>query len=652
MDGETQALLDGLVDSLGSARLLLLVNYRPEYQHAWGSKTFYSQMRLDALPAESAAELLETLLGGDPGLAPLKQLLVKRGNPFFLEETIRTLGETKALAGERGRYRLTQPVQTIQVPATVQAMLAARIDRLAPEDKRLLQVASVIGKDVPFALLQAIAELPDEALRRGLDHLQAAEFLYETGLYPDLEYSFKHALTHEVTYGGLLQERRRELHGRIVDAIETLHRDRLDEQIERLAHHALRGELREKAVDYLRQAGLKAAARSALQEARAWFEQALGVLEALPESQSTLEQAFEIRLELRPVLNQLGEVRRTLERLREAEALAERLNDDRWRVRVCVFMTNIHSLLGELDEALVTGTRALEIAGRLGDLRLRILTTTYLEQAHYCRGEYERTVELATDNLAALPADWVDEYFGPAALASVWDRFWLVMSLAQLGRFGEAADYEAEAIRLAEPTHHAFTVGIAHFGAGTLHLLKGDWAKARSLIEHWIAVVRTGNVVLHASLRGRRLRLGTGAARRGERGAEPAPGRRAAPRAPGGEGNRCLSRLGLPLAGSRLLCCAAGLTRRGAWATARSNLLRLSSGSPPMLSTCSATSQPIPTGSMPRAARPTTARRWPSPSRAACAPSSPTATSASASSAPSPTGRGNRKLPAVTSVES
>ena len=241
IDSETQALLDGLVDGLGSARLLLLVNYRPEYQHAWGSKTYYGQMRLDALPAESAGELLEALLGEDPGLAPLKQLLVKRGNPFFLEETVRTLVETKALAGERGRYRLTQPVQAIQVPATVQVVLAARIDRLLPEDKRLLQVASVVGKDVPFALLQAIAELPDEALRRGLDHLQAAEFLYETGFYPDLEYSFKHALTHEVTYGGLLQDRRRDLHARIVAAIETLHRDRLGEQIERLAHHAPRG---------------------------------------------------------------------------------------------------------------------------------------------------------------------------------------------------------------------------------------------------------------------------------------------------------------------------------------------------------------------------------------------------------------------------
>jgi class 3 adenylate cyclase/tetratricopeptide (TPR) repeat protein len=495
IDSETQALLDGLVESLGSARLLLLVNYRPEYQHAWGSKTYYGQMRLDALPAESTGELLEALLGDDPGLAPLKQLLVKRGNPFFLEETVRTLVETKALAGERGRYRLTQPVHAIQVPPTVQAMLAARIDRLAPEDKRLLQIASVVGKDVPFALLQAIAELPDEALRRGLDDLQAAEFIYETGLFPDLEYSFKHALTHEVTYGGLLQERRRELHARIVEAIETLHRERLGEHIERLAHHALRGEVREKAAHYLRQAGGKAAARSALADALGWFEQALAVLETLPDSGSRLEQAFDIRLELRPVLLQLGEVRGTLERLREAEALAERLNDDRRRGRVCALLMNIHSLLGDLDDALASGAHALAIARELADLELRILTTSYLEQAHYLRGEYERVAELATANLAALPADRVREYFGGVAPPSVYDRAWLVMSLAQLGRFAEAAEDEAEAIRLAEPTHHAFTVGLAHFAASALHLLKGDWAKARSLIEHGLAVLRTANLV-------------------------------------------------------------------------------------------------------------------------------------------------------------
>ena len=266
IDAETQALLDNLVESLPTARLLLLANYRPEYQHRWGSKTYYRQLRIDPLPAERADDLLTSLLGTDTSLDSLKRTLIERtdGNPLFLEESVRTLAETKALVGERGAYRLAHDAAAIQVPATVQAILAARIDRLSPDDKRLLQAAAVIGKDVPFALLLAIAELPEEDLRRGLAHLQAAEFLYETRLFPDLEYTFKHALTHEVTYGGLLHDRRCGLHARIVAAIETLHGERLGEQIERLAHHALRGELREKAVHYLRQAGLKAAARSAL----------------------------------------------------------------------------------------------------------------------------------------------------------------------------------------------------------------------------------------------------------------------------------------------------------------------------------------------------------------------------------------------------
>ena len=495
IDRETQSLLDTLADSLGSARLLLLVSYRPEYRHAWGGKTYYSQLRLDTLPVESTADLLAALLGDDPSLAPLKQLLVRRGNPFFLEETVRTLVETQALHGERGEYRLVQPIQAIQVPVTVEAMLTARIDRLAPDDKHLLQIASVIGRNAPLGLLRALAGVPDASLRRGLESLQAAEFLYEGGLDQDLEYAFKHALTHEVTYGGLPPARRRELHARIVGAIETLHRDRIEEHTERLAHHAVRGEMRERAVIYLRQAGNRAAGRSALADARDWLEQALALLETLPGSPALLEQAFEIRLELRPVLTQLGEPRRVLERLREAEGIAVRLNDERRRGRSWALMAGVHSQLGELDEAAVAGARALEIADRLGDLRLRILATSYLELVHYWRGDYERTVQLASENLAALPADWTYEHLGNTAPASIFDRHFLVMSLAELGRFDEAGEPEAEAIRLAEPTQHAFSVGLPYYAAGNRHLLAGDWAKARSVIDRVIRVFRTGNVV-------------------------------------------------------------------------------------------------------------------------------------------------------------
>jgi class 3 adenylate cyclase len=299
IDAETQALLDSLVESLPTARLLLLVNYRPEYQHGWGRKTYYSQLRLDALRPESAGELLTALLGDEPALEPLKRLLVRRGNPFFIEENIRTLVETGALTGERGAYRLTRPVQAIEVPATVQVILAARIDRLSAEDKQLLQTASVIGKDVPAVLLHAVAEATEEAVHRGLTQLQAAEFLYETRLFPDPEYTFKHALTHEVTYGTLLQDRRKALHARIVGAIERSYSDRLTEHVERLAHHALRGEAWDKAVDYFRQAGQKVAARSAYREALRCYEQAREALDHLPESRETLVVGIDLRLDLR-----------------------------------------------------------------------------------------------------------------------------------------------------------------------------------------------------------------------------------------------------------------------------------------------------------------------------------------------------------------
>ncbi|HET7393780.1 MAG TPA: adenylate/guanylate cyclase domain-containing protein, partial [Candidatus Binatia bacterium] len=174
LDSETQTLLDSLVESLPTSRLLLLVNYRPEYQHGWANKTYYTQLRLDPLPPESAGKILNSVLGNDHGLQSLKQLLIERteGNPFFLEESVRTLIETKVLAGERGNYHLEKKVESTQVPATVQAVLAARIDRLPPQEKQLLQSAAVIGKDVPFSLLQAITELSDEELRRGLTHLQ------------------------------------------------------------------------------------------------------------------------------------------------------------------------------------------------------------------------------------------------------------------------------------------------------------------------------------------------------------------------------------------------------------------------------------------------------------------------------------------------
>ncbi|HSF33609.1 MAG TPA: adenylate/guanylate cyclase domain-containing protein [Candidatus Tectomicrobia bacterium] len=490
IDAETQALLDSLVESLPTARLLLLVNYRPEYQHGWGSKTYYTQLRLDPLPPASAAEFLQMLLGDDPSLAPLNQLLIARtqGNPFFLEESVRTLVETGVLVGERGAYRLAKPLEGLQVPATVQAVLAARIDRLPPEEKRLLQTAAVIGTEVPWPLLQDIADEPDEALHRGLAYLQAAEFLYETSLFPEREYTFKHALTHEVAYGGLLRERQRLLHSRIVAAIEQHKADRLADQVERLAHHALRGELWDKAVAYLRQAGDKVVARSASREAVACFEQALVALEHLPESRARHEQAIDVRFGLRHSLSQRLEYGRVLTYLREAEGLAQALGDQHRLGWVAAYLTDCFGATGDPQRAVEVGQRALVLAGTLGDAALQVVLHLFLGRVCYALGDYPQAIALLRQNVVALEGALLWERFGLPGLPAVMSRDVLARCLAEVGAFSEGLARGEESLRMAEAVNHPNSLINACYGIGYVNLRKGEFHQAIPWLERGLEV--------------------------------------------------------------------------------------------------------------------------------------------------------------------
>jgi class 3 adenylate cyclase/tetratricopeptide (TPR) repeat protein len=376
IDAETQGFLDGLVESLPTAPILLAVNYRPEYGHGWGSKTYYRQLRIDPLPAESADELLHALLGDDPSVRALKPALIDRteGNPLFLEESVRTLVETRALVGEAGNYRLARPLEAIRVPATVQAILAARIDRLAPDLKRLLQAAAVVGKDVPVSLLEPIVEPRGDELRAALTALQTAELLYETRLFPELEYTFKHALTHEVAYGGVLSDRRQALHAALMDTLERVHADRLGEQIEVLAHHAVRGGATEKAVRYLRLAGEKAVGRSALREGVEFFETARGLLARLPETTEMLSTALDIEIALGAALIGLKsaaspEVAAVYAR---ALTLVERLGDPSRRFVVLWSLWFIDYTCGRYGAARQAGERLL-VEAASGDDSVRLL---------------------------------------------------------------------------------------------------------------------------------------------------------------------------------------------------------------------------------------------------------------------------------------
>jgi class 3 adenylate cyclase/DNA-binding SARP family transcriptional activator len=498
IDPTSQDLLDRMVARAASLLVLLVVTVRPELQPTWVGQPHVTMLPLSRLGRRDSAAIIAGITR-DKALpdAVVDQVLAHTdGVPLFIEELTSTLLESGLLRETTDSYVLDGPLPPLAIPTSLQASLVARLDRLASV-KDVAQIGAAIGREFSHELIGAVSPSAPADLDAALERLTASGLISRRGTPPEATYAFKHALVQDAAYTTMLKSRRRQLHAGIANVLVGRFPATVERLPELVAHHFTEAKLASEAIGYWRKAGQLASARSAGREAVTFFEQALHLLETQPESQSTLEQGFDLRLELRPVLLELGRGPRLLECLREAEALAERLNDDRRRGRVYAFTTVAHSLRGELSEALAAGTRALEAAGRLNDLRLRIVTTSLLVQVHYARGEYERVIELATGNLAALPADWVHETFGLGGPPSVWDRGCLIMSLAEMGRFAEAAKYEAEAISIAEPTQHAFTISMALFAASALHLLKGDWAQARSRIERWVALARTGNFLFH-----------------------------------------------------------------------------------------------------------------------------------------------------------
>jgi class 3 adenylate cyclase/tetratricopeptide (TPR) repeat protein len=497
-DSVTQSFLEGLVESLPRARIALVTSYRPNYHHGWGSKSYYGQLRLDPLPDESANAMLDALVGDDAELLPLKRLLIAQteGNPFFIEECVWTLVEIGVFGGHRGAYRLVKDPKAIQVPATVEAVLTARIDRLPPEHKRLLQCAAVVGKDVPIALLRAIVDMDEDSLRRGLALLQAAEFLYVGRLVPSLEYTFKHALTHQVTYGRLLQDRRRMLHKRIVETLEHANPYASAEQVELLAHHAFRAEMWDKAARYSRQAGVTAASRPAHREAVARFEQALEALEKLPESREHTELAIDIRFDLRNSLHPLGRLERTLKHIRKVEAHAALLGDQRRLGQASSLVCQYHRLMGDLSSAIEAGERAIRIADQLGDEQLGILARSHLGPALAARGDYHRATEILTTGVDRLEGDMVRDVMGTTGIVSVFSRIYLATSLAELGEFGAAALHAEEAIRIAESVSHVYSLAFGYYGLGTVLVRQGDVEKSIAALDRGLDLCRSRNLPL------------------------------------------------------------------------------------------------------------------------------------------------------------
>jgi tetratricopeptide (TPR) repeat protein len=441
--------------------------------------------------------VLDALLGPDASLEPLKRLLIERteGNPFFLEESARALIETKFLAGERGAYRLlTSPHdlrKSLRIPATAQAILAARIDRLTPEDKRLLQAAAIVGHEVSFALLQAIAEENEEQLHLGLAHLQAGEFLYETNLFPDLEYTFKHALTLEVAYQSLLSERRRALHERVLEALEQQWAGREHEKIELLAHHAMRGEVWDRAARYLYQAGEKAFAQARYQTGATFYQGAVEALDRLGDA-ADLTLKLDTCLELWSARSTIGQYEGLRELVEKAEALARALDDGprlaqvQLRQAEAVALTGV--IIGTLESAIEKARAAFERADPR-DLRTRGYARFIV--GHACRG-LGRIAEAVREFGAglALFAE-VDRYGKESGLVFpiyVSLSVWCSEAYATAGDFQQAFVSARDALRVATDIRHSASLALANRYLGYVHIVRGEVETAVPFLERALTI--------------------------------------------------------------------------------------------------------------------------------------------------------------------
>jgi len=464
IDEATQELLNLLTDSIGTAKILLLFNYRPEYSHQWSNKTYYTQLRLDPLGHESAAEMLTAMIGDGVEVRPLKRLIVERtgGNPFFMEETVQVLLDEGALVRDGAAVRITRSLSALKIPPTVQAILAARIDRLPAREKNLLQALAVIGKEFPLALVREVIKQPEDEINRMLNELQLAEFIYEQPAAGDLEYTFKHALTQQVAYSSVLVERRRLLHRTSGAAIESLYRDRLEDHYANLAHHYSLSDDAAKAVEYLRLAAKQAVARSAYSEAAADLQAALALLERLPAGS---DRAL-VELALRVTENTVALVLYGVSSLEHEQAtqrvcaLAEQLEERGLLLHGLIGIASIYFTHGEPLRALATGKRCRDLAEQTSERAALAYAAFEMACGAHAAGRLGEAASLYAETMLHAEQTHNRDLILPFTMRSS-AAIQRSHVLASMGRVTEAAKLAEDGLRHARESRHLFSLGLA-----------------------------------------------------------------------------------------------------------------------------------------------------------------------------------------------
>jgi adenylate cyclase len=456
------------------------VNFRPEYHARWMQKSSYQQVSLLPLGADAVRELLAELLGPDPALKALADRIHEHtgGNPFFVEESVRSLEEAGALEGGRGAYRLARPVEELAIPASVQAVLAARIDRLAEREKQVLQAASVLGRRFGASLLGRVADLPEAELAAALRVLTDAEFVHEEALYPEAEYAFAHALTREVAYQSQLGERRRGVHAAAARALEELEAQRLDERAGLLAHHWESAGEPLPAARWHRRAAVWAGAAHSQEALRHW-RRVRALLRGVAESPETLALGVEAAGQVLLVGARTGRLDEDADALTaEAEELAERSRNPRARVLVR-FGYAMYRLYSGSTAATVEALReTAELADELRDAPLAVAARYYRAAALMQFGHLDEAVALLGEVLARL-----DETPGLASELVGFDmrplgRAFRGLSLALLGRTTEGAAEAETACELARATEEPAALATAEIARTWVANLVGNGPEA------------------------------------------------------------------------------------------------------------------------------------------------------------------------------
>ncbi len=499
IDADTQIALDRLIDVVPAARILFVVAYRPEYRHGWAGKTFYTQLRIDPLPAAAADLLLDDLLGTAPPIEPVKAQLLAwtERNPFFLEEGVRTLVETGEIVGVPGAYQPSGKTVTRTLPATVEDTLAARIHRLPADVRHVLQSAAVIGIEFTHELLAALTGERREALATHLRALEHAEFVYPVASPSHLAHTFKHAQTHLVAYRSLPREGQRALHAQALAALEALPSAEREAHVEALAEHAFRAEAWDIAARHLHTAGTRALMRSTPRTAVDHLDRAIVALDRAEPQREARERAIDIRLDLRYALTILGQPERALPRLREAEEIAGALDDSVRLGRVVSFLANGLYLLGNHAGAIASARCATEIARKLDDFSTRVTADIYAGRALHALGRYREATDVFRGVVDSLRGERASEHAGIPVLPAVFARSYLTMGLTELGDFTEALAVGNEAIVIADATGHLDTIQWACYAVGLAALARGDVDDAIRSLERALSICRTAELPVY-----------------------------------------------------------------------------------------------------------------------------------------------------------